>query len=86
MFDCFYDILIIMSCSTFSVMPVIDCFPARASVGDTQFNLTCRIKARPEVISLYWTIKGLNVSDRQLNNEYYTSVRASEFTVFHKLC
>lgn len=58
-------------------MPVIDCFPARASVGDTQFNLTCRIKARPEVISLYWTIKGLNVSDRQLNNEYYTSVRDS---------
>jgi len=44
-------------------------------VGDIDLCLTCMVKARPEATSLYWMFKGVTMSDRQLKNEYSTSVR-----------
>lgn len=74
-----------LHCAIFYIdAPVITCDDVTANVGDFNVKIQCRIKAKPEVTSLYWAVdyndtslasidSGLIASDRQ----WTTVVRVS---------
>jgi hypothetical protein len=56
--------------------PVIACDGAEADVGQKNVELTCEVRARPEVTALYWMIDsktGVVITADDSMSEYWTT-------------
>jgi hypothetical protein len=67
--------------------PIITCQPTYAQTGDKSISIRCDVRAKPEVIAMFWIIdtNGTTVSQGEVINEYWTEVVVCLliFTYFH---
>ena len=59
--------------------PIITCPTVSAYIGDRNVNISCEIKARPGVTSLFWMIdvNGTIITEGKVRKEYWNLVTVS---------
>lgn len=59
-----------------SVPPKIHCPPVSAYVGERDVRLTCEVRAKPSVTSLFWIVdNGTTLSDHDMVDGYQFTVK-----------
>ena len=61
-----------------AVPPKISCISASAFVGERDVTVTCEVRAKPRITSLFWIVdNGTTLSDQDAVDGYTSSARVS---------